>query len=311
MGFIYMTQLQLLTATRLLERTMPATTRRLLAYGALALAYLTSIPIGAGTFFGLASFGENPAFWAQTGAMLGLAFCFYLIRLARPHIFHHVDLVHWAAMTKRLAGENLPAGKEQLTHLSEFLRSSFPSAKASYGGYLNVHRIICEIFASFLPGNRLNRLPQPLASRLQQTLAAVFLGWGAGAILAFAIQANRLSACRRGAVVYGEHYKEVFIQSLLASAFLYGFSLIAFWILLKPVGWVDAALPSDLGVWQYVFALILTYWIKASFLDPIATAAMTISLLQLEQQTPSTSEEKLQEWVQRAPSLAQIPAEGG
>lgn len=303
-----MPQPQLLTATRILERTMPATARRLLVYGAIALSYLLSIPLGAGTFYGLASFARNPGAWAQLGAILGFIACIYAVHRVRPALFHRVDLIHLAAMVKRLTGQDLPSGREQLDYLHQFTQKLFPSAKESFACYLKIRRFAFEAFANLPPGSQLSRLPQPLAFWLQKGLTAGLLGFSAEAILALAIRENRLGDLRRGAAVFCEGYREIFRYALILSAFLYGLSLIAFWLLLKPVEWVDAALPSELGLWQYVFALILTYWIKAAFLNPIVIAAMTITLLQLEEQT-SPSEEIMQEWSRRLPSLTQLPAD--
>ncbi len=305
-----MPQPQLLTATRILERTMPATTRRLLVYGAIALAYLVSIPLGAGTFYGLASFARNPGYWAQLGAIFGLAVCIYIIRMARPTLFHRVDLIHLAAMVKRLTGQELPSGKEQLKQLDSFVLKLFPSAQASFDCYCKIRQFVLESFTNLPPGNSLGQLlPRPLAGWLQKGLTASLFGKsGVEAILAFANKEGRLGDLRRGALIFCAHYREIFRHSLILSAFSYSLSLFAFWLFLKPVGWVDEALPADLGFWQYAFALILTYWIKAAFLDPITTAAMTITLLQLEQET-QVSEEVTQELSLRLPSLSQLPSD--
>lgn len=303
-----MPQPQLLSATRILERTMPATTRRLLIYGATALSYLLSIPLGASTFYGLASFARNPGFWGQLGAILGLIACIYAVHRVRPTLFYRVDLIHLAAMVKRLTGQDLPSGKEQLEQLDSYLPTLFPSPQEGFVCYLKIRQFVFEACSNLPPVSHLGRLPQPLASWLQKGLTAGLLGSGAEAILAVAIRENRLADLRRGGLVFCEHYREIFRHGLILSAFLYGLSLAAFWLLLKPVEWVDAALPSELGLWQYVFALILAYWIKAAFLNPIVIAAMTITLLKLEEQT-SPAEEIIQKWSRRLPSLTQLPAD--
>ncbi|GAB6068146.1 hypothetical protein JCM13664_14650 [Methylothermus subterraneus] len=298
---------KLLTATRILERTMPATTRRLLVYGAIALAYLASVLLGAGTFYGLASFAKNPSLWGQLGAIFGLSACIYAIRQTRAVLFYRVELIHLSAMVKRLTDQELPSGKEQLKILDAFVFGLFPSAQASFSCYLQTRQFVLESFGYFPPGNRIVQfLPKPLAGWLQRGLSASLFGKpGAEALLALACKAGRLGDVRRGAVVWCERYREILPHALLAGAFLYGLALVAFWLLLKPVAWVDAALPTDLGVWQYVFALILTYWIKAAFLDPIVTAAMTITLLELEKET-QVSDQTTQAWSAKLPSLARL-----
>ncbi len=298
---------QLLTATRILERTMPATARRILVYGAVCFAYLASILLGAGTFYGLASFSKNPGFWGQLGAILGLTVCIYGVRQFRAGLFYRVDLIHLLAMIKRLTGQELPSGKEQLEQLKILASNLFASPWESYAYYLKIRQLVFEAFANLPPSNRLSlALSQPFSTWLQWGLTVSLLGksW-AEAILAFVGKEGGLSDLRRGALSFCAHYAEFLRHALIASVFLYSLSLFAFWLLLKPVGWVDASLPSDFGFWRYVVALILTYWIKLAFLDPIVTAAMLINLLQLEGKTPF-SEQTFKEWNLKLPSLAEL-----
>jgi hypothetical protein len=301
---------QLLTATRILERTMPTTARRILVYGAVCLAYLASILLGAGTFYGLASFSRNPGFWGQLGAILGLAACIYGILQFRAVLLYRVDLLHLLAIIKRLTGQELPSGKEQVAQLKVLASNLFASPRESYACYLKIRQLVFEAFANLPPTNRLSSaLPKPFSTWLQRGLMASLLGKPATeAILAFAGKEGSLNDLRRGALSFCAHYAEVLKHALMASVFLYGLSLFAFWLFLKPVGWVDASLPSDFGFWRYVVALILTYWIKLAFLDPIVSAALLIHLLHLEGKTPF-SEQTLKEWHLKLPSLAELPGE--
>ncbi len=272
-------QLNLLKATQTLERTMPIMNRRLLLYGAITFGLLVSIPLGAGSFYGLASFSDNPGFWGQLGAGFGLVAAIYGYRMARPVLFLSLDLVHLCAIVKRIQRSELPSGKEQYGHLKQQVGSLFPSPKKADTCRLKLRQLIVNTFAQQPPGNRLGSFPA--AKWLQEGIAIGLLGFAADAMIAPAFKEMRLLSIRQGAVVFCRHYREFFQHCLLLNAFLYTMLAFSFWLLLTPVGWVDNALPIGLGIWKYILGLILTFWIKASFLDPIVTAAIVMNLLPL------------------------------
>ncbi|HEB77712.1 MAG TPA: hypothetical protein ENI90_04200 [Methylothermaceae bacterium] len=297
-----MNQLQLLAATRILEHTMPVTSRRILIYGAITLALLFAVLAGAGTFFGLASLSDNPGFWGQIGAIVGLIAALYGLKAARPLLFYHIELMQWAAVTKRAEGESLPAGKEQLEFLRTQVQALFPDAKAAFSLRRRLQQAVCAFVLQLPPSSRLNVFPEALGN----ALAAILAGFGADALIAAILHQGKLSAWRRALAAFCQHYPVVFRNILLSKAFMYLMLLIAFWLMLKPVGWVDEALPTDMGIWKYVFAAILTYWIKTAFLNPIVTTALILTLIPLAKEA---DEAVLEEWQPRIPVLSQLPAD--
>ncbi len=296
-----MNRLQLLTATRILEHTMPVTSRRLLLYGAITIALLFAVLAGAGTFFGLASLSDDPGFWGQIGAVLGLVAAMYGLHVAKPYLFYHLEALQWAAVAMRIEGENLPAGKEQLDFLRNRVQALFANAKEAFSLRCQVQAAIAELALRLPPGERVGALPRGLALGLMRVLT----GFVADAVMAVILQRGERTAWRPALAAFCRHHPTVFRHILLAKAFSYAMLVASFWILLKPVGWVDEALPTDLGMWRYVFAAILTYWIKAAFLDPIITAALTLTLIPLARES---DEGVLAEWLPRVPSLSRLPS---
>ncbi len=276
-------ELNLLKATQMLERTMPILNRRILIYAAITMGLLLSIPIGAGSFFGLASFSDNPGFWGQIGAIFGLAAAIYGLRMARPALFFHLDLVQMSAIVKRLQGENLPSGKELNDSVKRQVSTLFQDPGSAWSYRLKLHQLI-HLCASRFPVNR--AVPSPLKKWL-------LAGFVPDALFAPAIKENDFSALRKSAIAFCRKYQDFSRISLILNAFLFGMSFIAFWLLLTPVGWVDEALPISLGVWKYVFAAILTFWIKVVFLDPIAATAMIMNLLETYE---ATDTKDIDEW---------------
>ncbi len=296
-----MNRLQLLTATRILEHTMPVTSRRLLIYGAITIGLLFAVLAGAGTFFGLASLSDDPGLWGRIGAVLGLMAAMYGLHVAKPHLFYHLEALQWAAVAMRIEGESLPAGREQLDFLRNRVQALFTNAKEAFSLRCRLQEAITELALQLPPGDRFGALPRSLA----RGLVRVLTGFVTDAVMAVILQRRDRTAWRPALAAFCQDYPTVFRHVLLAKAFLYAMLIASFWVLLKPVGWVDDALPTDLGVWKYVFAAILTYWIKAAFLDPIITAALTLTLIPLAREA---DEGVLAEWLPRIPTLSRLPA---
>ena len=59
--------------------------------------------------------------------------------------------------------------------------------------------------------------------------------------------------------------------------------VLAYAVLLVPAKSIAASLPMETGLWPYVFAVVFSWNIKASFLEPISQAAM----LQVVRKLPS------------------------
>ncbi|HHJ39451.1 MAG: hypothetical protein AXA67_09055 [Methylothermaceae bacteria B42] len=301
-----MGELYLLSATRILERTMPVMTRRLLVYGVITLGWILAILMGAGTFFGLASFGDNPGFWGQMGAFLGLGASAYAIYRARQWLFYHCKLPHLAAMVRKICNLELPPGKAQLPYLQELIQPLFPNLQETLAYYRKIHQVVTEaIIKHSNLSKKINALPKPIAQTLQQGLPYLLFGYYDQAILAFAFKEGRLSACREGASVFVANQKAVLTFSIILLTFLSAFFLIAFWLFLKVVLWVDTAVPADFGIWNVIFALILSGWIKAAFLDPIITTATTMKLFDLAEKQ-KLSQEVMEKLSQEYPSLSAL-----
>ncbi len=277
-------QLNLLKATQILERTMPVMNRRILIYAAITLGLLFSIPLGAGSFFGLASFSDNPGFWGQIGAAAGLIGALYGYRIARPALFFHLDLPQLFAIVKRITGAELPSGKALHSQLKQQVQALFSEPRTAWEYRLKLKQVIAQAFTANATGN------PSVATKtqaLQKALVTATMGFAADAMLAPVIKEMSITALRRSALTFCENFQIFFRYSLILNAFLYTILLIAFWVLLKPVGWVDEALPISLGIWKPIFAAILTFWIKTVFLDPIVTTAMTLNLLSLSKEAGS------------------------
>lgn len=301
-----MENLPLLTATRILERTMPVMSRRFLIHAALAWGAIVLILAGASTFFGIFSFGNNPGFWAQLGAWAGVALSWYLLHRLRPTLLYPIRLLHLAAIVRRITDQELPPGKAQIEFLHQRLRPLFPTPQAIVTHFEKIQRVIVECFSTYSsPLSRFKQLPAPWGHQVNRWFSSLLLGFMADAILAFALAEEKRQASHKGAVTFIRHYRSLFRFSIGLNLFLLSAFLGVYWLMLKPVGWVDDAVPAEMGLWKYIFALILAGWLKASFLDPIVTTAATIKLFSLAKQMPPDLE-KTEPIDQGIPSLAEL-----
>ncbi|BCX89437.1 hypothetical protein MIN45_P1810 [Methylomarinovum tepidoasis] len=284
----------LLTATRLLEQTMPVTSRRILVYAAITLGLVFAVLVGTGTFVGLASLSDDPGFWGRIGAVVGLTAGIYLVRSFRALRYFRLDLPHLTAMAIRTAGGDLPPGKAQFEQVSHQVEDTFGDAKTAFA----LRRRLLDLLAAaaLQHAASLQRLPGPIRARLLD-----LLWWhSADAILAEAARRQTPDICRRGVAAFGARFPEVLRQTLIGKAFLYSLWIGAFLLLLRPVVWVDEALPTALGIWNYVFAAILTYWVKGAFLNPIVSGLM---LLTLQPRLEEVDDDTLKTWQQKLPAL--------
>ncbi len=290
----------LLTATRLLEQTMPTTSRRILVYAAITLGLVFAVLIGAGTFVGIASFSDDPGFWGRIGAVVGLVTGIYLVHSFRVLRYFRLDLPHTTAMAIRAAGEPLSPGKAQFEQVSRQVADSLGDAESAFGRRRQLLDLLAEAALQQRAIAILRHLPPALRTRIHD-----LLWWhSADAILAEAVRRRAPAACGLGVAAFGSHFPQVLRQTLIGKAFLYGLWLGAFLLLLRPVAWVDAALPTALGIWNYVFAAILTYWVKGAFLDPIVSGLL---LLTLQPRLDEIDDDTLNAWRQKLPALAQLP----
>lgn len=286
----------LLTATRLLEQTMPVTSRRILVYAAITVGLVLAVLVGTGTFVGLASLSDDPGFWGRIGAVVGLAAGIYLVRAFRALRYFRLDLPHLTAMAIRTAGGDLPPGKAQFEQVSRQVEDTFGDAQTAFALRRRVLDLLAAAALQHAAGAGLQRLPEAVRARLLD-----LLWWhSADAILAEAARCGAPDVCRRGVAAFGARFPEILRQTLIGKAFLYSLWLGAFLLLLRPVVWVDEALPTALGIWNYVFAAILTYWVKGAFLNPIVSGLM---LLTLQSRLEEVDDDTLKDWQRKLPAL--------
>lgn len=288
-----MWDVNLLAAVRTIESTMPMVIYRFLVSLAVGLAYMFSVLGGAGIGFAIGAYGNNPGPIASTGAFAGFALCVWLIYKIRHSLLHAVRASHMLILVENRDGRPLPAGRAQVDYAKQQTGERFPSITElaqlddALRGCLRKLPVIGCDWSACLPVKH----PQ-VVKAVQMALGQVAASIG-DVLLAVILRRKDANAWRSGlaavescAAQWPRFYKN--------AAWMYGFVyagwLVSFLVIQVPVFNIAAALPMSAGIWPLVFALTLSWVLKAAFLEPIATAALLEYYFKhLDGQTPDAA----------------------
>ncbi len=291
-----MWDVNLLAATRTVEATMPFMLYRLGVCLGLALASLLAALAGAGTSIAFASFSAKPGSMAGLGAVLGLGAFAFIIYKFRAGLFFNLKAGHLALLAELFKGEKLPRDKAQieLAKQKAALRFPNPSLFLEVGG--SIKRVMKAMTPKYCP----------FMNRLANKDLAAFLGAAAGwlvqtgdqALLALSFldgQKNVWSSARDGLVLHRRYFETFSKNRLYLLAFEYLGLAAGFFAMLYLADSAAVLLPVDVGIWRYVFALIFAWALKASFFEPIASAALASLYFDLAKKEGGASETELKE----------------
>ncbi|WP_156912863.1 hypothetical protein [Methylocaldum szegediense] len=277
-----MPELNLLAATRTVEKSMPFVLYRLLICLAVAFAYVFLTAAGAGTAIGVSSLSQNPTAFAPAGAVAGFLACAYLMYKLRATFLYNIKAGNLALLAEQSRGQTIPEGKPQIDYAKRLVAQRFPSVS----GLMELDLSIKETLRK-LPAARLAPSLSNLNPRLSETLSSI-IGWVFSAnhqvILAwifFTDTSDAWRAARTALAVHVQHFSMLLKTRLYLSLFeLVGFA-VSFAVLLIPIRNIADALPMSIGLWQYVFTAAFAWTLKAAFFEPIAQAAMAQTVFTL------------------------------
>jgi len=278
-----MRDLNLLAATRTIEKSMPFVLYRLLACLAVAFAYVFMTAAGAGTVIGLGSLSQNPTAFASAGAIAGFIGCAFLMYKFRATFLYTIKAGNLALLAEQTKGQPIPEGKAQIEHAKRLVAQRFPSAS----GLMELDRSVRQTLQK-LPqaglASSLSRLSNPKLSEALSWIAGRIFAANHQAVLAWLFFRNAEDArrsAREALAVHIQHFSRLFKSRLYLGLFeLLGFAA-GFAILLVPIRNIAQALPVSIGLWQYVFAAAFAWTLKAAFFEPIAQAAMAQTVFNL------------------------------
>ncbi|MBM4201545.1 MAG: hypothetical protein FJ189_09695 [Gammaproteobacteria bacterium] len=265
----------LLAATQTVEKTMPFVFYRWLVFLGLALGFLLSALAGAGTAIAMSSFSSDPTMFANFGAILGFGAFGWLLYRFRTSVATAVATPHLLLLARVIQGDAIPAGKAQLQFAKQAHAERLPpeidprllatKARATLGAL------------PLLQGLTLIPCPVDKLMPVVERLSAWVSASNADAVLAHAAtdpQHSPWNAARLAILRQARNLKTYLRQRGYVTLFVLAGWIAAYTVLLVPSLKLAAALPFATSFWPYVVAGVLSWNLKASFLDPIAQAAM-------------------------------------
>lgn len=273
----------LLAATRSIETSMPFVLYRFMIYLAISLALLLGTLAGAGTMIAFASFSANPSALANLGAMIGFLGVMVLLYKFRGSALFNVKAGSLALMVEQTRVANLPEGKAQIEFAKKAAGERF--TPATFFETSDALRKALQSLAS----------PEcPMLSKIGSTglqsaanwLTRRLAGLCSQAIMALSFvtpDGNPWRAVERGLIIHARHAADLLKFRLYGLLFEGAGLIAAYTLMLYPVDAAISALPVNVGVWRYVFALAFAWTLEGAFFSPIANAAMV--RLYLDQDT--------------------------
>jgi hypothetical protein len=286
-----MSDFSLLAATRAIEKSMPYVLYRLLVCLGVALAYLFSALIGAGTLIAFGFLAKNPGVFAPFGAVLGFVGCGYLMYRLRSWFLYAVKAGQLALLNEQAQGRAIPEGKAQIDYAKQKVEEYFPRGSE----LLELDEAAKRTLADIPKGHPApDGEPASPAATFKTRLLGRLYAQNDQAVLAWHFQSGADNPWRSAAsalTALSAHYGELLKYRIYASLFE-GFGFIAsFAVLSVPFKNIAGVLPVSVGFWPYVFAGVFAWTLKAAFFEPIAQAAIMNSLFHLIGHHPDPAQE--------------------
>jgi hypothetical protein len=274
-----MWDVNVLAAVRTIESTMPMVVYRFLCSLAVGMAYIVAVLAGAGMGFAVGSYGRNPGAFAGVGAFAGFILCAWLIYTFRRYLLHAVHARHLLILAESRDGQTPPTGKAQVDYARQRMDERWPNVSelAQLDGDLRE----CMRALAFVPGGWADslslQLKHPLAVQAVRWLQGVVAASIGDVLLAAVLRPGSGDAWRSGLTAVESaavQWPGLYKNALWMYGFMYLGWLASFLVIQVPVFNAAASLPVSAGIWPLVFALTLSWVLKAAFFEPIAVAAL-------------------------------------
>lgn len=277
----------------LMARTMPFLLFRLVVYFGIAVAYVLATGTGAGIGYGIGALGDEGFHAGSTlwGGIIGFGVVAAILYWAREYLLYLVKAGHIAVLVELIDGRAIPDGRSQIDHASAVVRERFGEASLLFAVDQLIKGVVRAITG--LVRGIFTILPIPGAKQLSSILHAflsVAVGFVDEVILAHAIRTrseNPWASAREALVLYGQNYKVMLKNAAWLALFVYGLSLLVFFVMLAPAALVVYLIPGAWSAGGFVFALLFAWSVKVALLEPFAIACMMqVYFRTVEGQTP-------------------------
>lgn len=280
-------------ALGLMVKTLPFIVFRIVVYAGIAAAYVLVTGVGAGVGWGIGAFGDDAfrgasIFW---GGAIGFALTAGVLYFVREYILYIVKAGHIAVLVELIDGRPIPAGRDQISHATEVVKSRFVETSVLFAidqlvkGVLGVIIGMVQGIATLLPIPGLQNVVGVIRAFLR-----IAIGFVDEVILGYAIRinsSNPWASARTALVLYGQNYKVMLKNAAWLTVITYGLAFVVFLVMLAPAAAVVYLIPGGWSAGGFIFALIFAWAVKAALIEPFAIACMMQVFFQtIEGQSP-------------------------
>ncbi|WP_245729401.1 hypothetical protein [Salinihabitans flavidus] len=283
-------------------QTMPFVLLRMAIYFGAALAYVLITGTGAGIGWGIGALGDDGFRGSATffGGVIGFGLVAFVMYWLREYILYMVKAGHIAVMVELIDNRPMPEGRGQIGHAQAMVKERFAEASVLFAIDQLVKGVLRAITG--LIRGVFTILPIPGARQLIGILHAflkVAVGFIDEVILAYGMRTratNPWQSARTALVLYGQNYAPMLKNAAWITIFVYGLTIILFFIMLAPAALIANIFPNGMSAMGVIVAIILAWSVKAALLEPLAVACLLQAYFRtIEGQTPNPEwEDKLE-----------------
>src|SRR5699024_2737727 len=231
---------KVMTALRLMLRTLPFIVLRILVYLGITIGYVLVTGIGAGIGYGIGPvFGDGGhATGAAWGGIIGFGVFGAFMYLIREYLLYMVKAGHIAVLVKLVDGETLPDGKSQLGYGAGIVKQRVVSSSVLFA----IDQLIKGAVKAITGMVRgiLHLFPIPGIQRIAGLIHAflrVSLGFVDELILARMIRTESeepWNSAKDSVILYGQNYKVMLKNAAWLALIIYFLSFLVFLVMLVP-----------------------------------------------------------------------------
>ena len=267
-------------ALGLMVRTVPFILFRIVVYFGISVALIGMTGAGAGTGYGIGTFGDD-AFQASStfwGGTLGFGLTAGVIFFFRDYILYLVKAGHIAVMVELLDDKPIPGGQGQIAYARTVVTARFGQASALFAldqlikGVVTVITGLLEGLMTILPVPGIDRLMGVVRAYLRLAVGLVD-----EVILGHALRTrseNAWEAAHDGLVLYAQNTRAMLVAAAWLTLISWVLSVLVFLVMLGPAAAVVWLLPGDGSAGMFVFALVFAWAVKSALIEPFAVACL-------------------------------------
>ena len=262
----------------LLTRTAPFILFRLIVYLGIVIAYVLAVGVGAGIGAGFGYIGGDTGAGGTYGGLFGFVIVSGALYFLREYLLYLVKAGHIAVLTELIDGRKPPGGRGQIDYAQQQVRARFAQSSVMFGLDQLIKGILRAINRTLFSIAQMIPIPglEGLAKAVNQ-LMNLSLTYTDEIILAHNFRqrsTNAWQTSQEALILYAQNYKAIIKNAFFLMLILWGLTLLLFLVVLLPAGLFVALVPGAAGIWTLVFAVVLTWALKAAVLDPFAMAAL-------------------------------------